>query len=245
MNLVLGAKVVWRLMTTKKDQWKRAQGMEYFGILNLQRIEHLHQEGKVSQAWRQCKVVSNIITGNLWWKPRNRKKIRLWEDKLLDYGPLEEWQNLLAIKHWDQQHNITFLFELVDWNMETSMWQGWKLEGLPPQFEEQKLILFTLFKGKAPFNHSQKDKRILMPAHGKYCVKKGYESFLQESPLPPISPLWNHIWHKDGLPKVKFFCCLLSHGKIITTENLTKRKIQGPSWCILCCNLEESIGNLL
>lgn len=44
-----------------------------------------------------------------------------------------------------------------------------------------------------------------------------------------------------GSPKNNFFIWLLLKGKILTTENLKRRGINGPSRCPNCCNAEETM----
>ena len=43
-----------------------------------------------------------------------------------------------------------------------------------------------------------------------------------------------------GCPKYKKNCWLFTHQKTLTTENLKKRGIEGPSHCILCKKAEET-----
>jgi hypothetical protein len=50
--------------------------------------------------------------------------------------------------------------------------------------------------------------------------------------------------NSDGLPKINIFCWIMVHGKLLTTENLQKREIQGPSRCALCRVEEEMIHHL-
>jgi hypothetical protein len=52
------------------------------------------------------------------------------------------------------------------------------------------------------------------------------------------------IWHSDGIPKVNHFCWLLAHWKFLTTNNLKKWGICGPSLCVLCRNAKESLQHL-
>lgn len=67
MNLALGAKIVWRLLTGLRDWWKHAMGMKYFGKLNIEIVEQLKWEGQGSSFWKPCTTVAYIITGNKRW----------------------------------------------------------------------------------------------------------------------------------------------------------------------------------
>ena len=46
------------------------------------------------------------------------------------------------------------------------------------------------------------------------------------------------------LPKIDILCWTLVHGKILTSENLEKRGIEGPFRCPLCCDNKETILHL-
>jgi len=52
------------------------------------------------------------------------------------------------------------------------------------------------------------------------------------------------MWKGDGMSKVKFFCWMLEHNKVLTYENLKKRGIDGPSKCPLYHMEEETISHL-
>ena len=71
MNLAMGDKIVWILVTGEMEWWKLALEMKYFGRMNLSQIENLNSEGKKSQIWRLCKEAPNLIIDNLRWQPGN------------------------------------------------------------------------------------------------------------------------------------------------------------------------------
>lgn len=52
------------------------------------------------------------------------------------------------------------------------------------------------------------------------------------------------VWKSKVLPKINFFIWTLLKGKILTTENLQKRGINGPSCCLNCYAAEASMHHL-
>ena len=56
---------------------------------------------------------------------------------------------------------------------------------------------------------------------------------------------WKKIWTLNLWPKVATFSWLIIKGRILTSENLQKRGIQGPSQCCLCSQAEETTNHLL
>ena len=97
MDMALGAKIIWRLVTGEREWWKLAMGMNYFGRMNLSRIENLNWEGKGSQMWQLCKATANRILDNLGRYLGNGKKIKILEDKIMGSDPLEEQQDLQTL----------------------------------------------------------------------------------------------------------------------------------------------------
>lgn len=77
-----------------------------------------------------------------------------------------------------------------------------------------------------------------------YKVNLGYEILARNETTSKDSSIWRTIWGKEAPPKINFFCWLLVHGKVLTQENLRKRKIQGPSKCALYGLNEETTEHL-
>ena len=50
---------------------------------------------------------------------------------------------------------------------------------------------------------------------------------------------WKIIWSSEAPPRVAFFVWTVALGKILTIDNLRKRKIRITDWCYMCkCNGE-------
>jgi hypothetical protein len=88
------------------------------------------------------------------------------------------------------------------------------------------------------------DKRGWGMKGGAYTIKLGYQYQLQQLPLPPKEPHWNAIWKSEAIPKVKVSSWVLCHKRILTTENLKKHGVEGPSRCVLCKKREETLTHL-
>lgn len=84
------------------------------------------------------------------------------------------------------------------------------------------------------------DELIWCPAdHGSYVPKQGYCALIAHRSPDQVHPWWHSIWKLRATPRSKlFFWCAL-HGIVPTGEQLTRRAIQGPSWCIFCKNASE------
>jgi hypothetical protein len=61
---------------------------------------------------------------------------------------------------------------------------------------------------------------------------------------PPNPVFWKGVWKIKSLPKVDMFVWTLSHGSILTRENLKKRGLAGPSNFPLCISSKETYDHL-
>ena len=56
---------------------------------------------------------------------------------------------------------------------------------------------------------------------------------------------WRLAWQSKVPPRVAFFSCLASLDKILTTDNLFKRRIIVLGWCYMCKRCGEVLDHLL
>eukprot|EP00253_Pinus_taeda_P028283 PITA_28283 len=76
---------------------------------------------------------------------------------------------------------------------------------------------------------------------GIYPSAEGYKSLQGKRISHHTSAFWKQIWEPLALPKINFFFWTLVHNKLLTGDNLTKRKFEGPHRCALCrCQLETA-----
>jgi hypothetical protein len=67
---------------------------------------------------------------------------------------------------------------------------------------------------------------------------------LEKESIPPKSLVWIKIWKFGGILKINRLYWDLSHGRILTVENLAIRGIHGPSRCGLFLVSVETITHL-
>ena len=78
---------------------------------------------------------------------------------------------------------------------------------------------------------------------GSFSIKEAYS--IRISRNAAIDDIWKKIWTVNLWPKVALFVWLVVRGRILTSDNLRKRGIHGPSQCFLCYQAEESMSHLL
>ena len=56
---------------------------------------------------------------------------------------------------------------------------------------------------------------------------------------------WKSIWQSRVPHKVAFFTWLVAQGKILTIDNLRRRRIWLLDWCFMCKKAGESVNHLM
>ena len=67
-----------------------------------------------------------------------------------------------------------------------------------------------------------------------HTLSKKAKGFWKTTQTIPHKKIWSKVWNFDCIPKFNFFFWLLVHNKILTSGNITKRVIEGPSRCVIC-----------
>ena len=75
MNKALGAKLIWSLVTGRKEWWKEVIRKKYIKRPRTKILNSLWT-GKGTSLWQLCKASINLIQSNYYWKPGNGKKLR-------------------------------------------------------------------------------------------------------------------------------------------------------------------------
>ena len=114
----------------------------------------------------------------------------------------------------------------------------------PPQNWEEKafdwfmgLVYSSTVRGFGPDKVCRKFAR-----NRGFEVRGYYSSFY---PPTAISFPWRMIWQLKIPPRVAFFSWSASLGKILTTDNLRKRRLIVLDWCYMCKRCRESVDHLL
>uniref|UniRef100_A0A2N9I908 Reverse transcriptase domain-containing protein n=1 Tax=Fagus sylvatica TaxID=28930 RepID=A0A2N9I908_FAGSY len=87
------------------------------------------------------------------------------------------------------------------------------------------------------------DVRFTSPSRSGYFEVKSYYKILSLN--TPLSFPWKSIWKVGVPPRVAFFVWTAAHGKILTMDNLRKRRICIVDWCCMCKHSGESPNHLL
>jgi hypothetical protein len=242
VNLSMGAKILWNLVSGKNDWWKQAIKKKYLLGDRLRCLDQINSLSRGSPVGKLLSASIPLIQKQLTWIPGNGRKILIKEDSIMGKQPLWTHMNLRPLIIWLDRQGKKCIADISSWNMETGDWIGWNLTNTPTNLQEAAKQLQNLLKGCAPIHINSKDKRGW--GNGNYTVKQGYAQLLSQTNCLPKDKIWKAIWTNDSPPKVNSFCWILAHGKLLTGENLMKRNMFGPYRCELCGKASDTSQHL-
>eukprot|EP00253_Pinus_taeda_P024057 PITA_24057 len=209
---------------------------------------------------------NNVIMGaKIWWKwlafPETLWA-KFWTAKYTSNLPLEErirmtetskgliiWGS--AIMHRELIQNHSF-WEVKDGSTARFWTDSW--QQLPCLANAQEIIsdspgvvqqsLAEELQKRQILKATEQDKlRWGYEEKGTYTTKEAYHIIIKDQLTK--DKLWEKIWSPPIWPKISTFLWLLSHNRILTWDNLRKRKFEGPSICLNCKMEEETAVHLM
>ena len=145
-----------------------------------------------------------------------------------------------------QHKNLLTLWDISTWSDDVKkIWDNWDLGELPKNLEGEANTLRKLLQGKTPLKAVSKDKRGWGSTSGSYSAAEGYKSIQEIPNIPQDLDQWKFVWSNASIPTIDYFYWTLAHKSILTSDNLRRRGIEGPSRCPLCVSDEENTDHLL
>ena len=79
---------------------------------------------------------------------------------------------------------------------------------------------------------------------GNFNIKE-VASLVRGDQNSQVGNKWTRLWNLGLWPKITLFLWLLLKGRILTWDNLKRRGLTGPSRCVMCNEVEETMDHLL
>jgi hypothetical protein len=120
MNKALREKIIWRLISRKKESWKSSLSQKYFLGPYMRFLDNITHFMACSQIWHLLKASPPLLSKNLSWSPGNRStqknfNIALWDNIIVT------WVSLLTP---DQEIGLTISFSMCKVYSLDSSFQG-------------------------------------------------------------------------------------------------------------------------
>eukprot|EP00253_Pinus_taeda_P020461 PITA_20461 len=184
----------------------------------------------------------DLIQKHSFWEVKDGGTARFWTDS---------WQQLPSLAHTIQdipEHNIHSQ-ETVNqfWkdNPESDHRTWREAQEIIPNSPAavQRSLANELQKRRILKENNQDKLRWGYEEKGTYTTKEAYLITLKDQLTK--DKLWEKIWNPPIWPKISTFLWLLSHNRVLTWDNLRKRKFEGPSICLNCKKEEETVVHLM
>ena len=129
MNKAMGTKMIWRLISGRRDWWKEVIRKKYIRRPRSKMMDSAWT-GKGTTLWQLCKASINIIKEQCYWIPGNGQRINIWTSRILGQPPISSLPGLAPLAEWASGQGIQTIYDLSLWDT-TGQWRGWK-ELTPP-----------------------------------------------------------------------------------------------------------------
>ena len=237
-NKALLGKWLWRYAVESGALWRQVVDSKYgsqWGGWCSNWVSEPHGVG----LWKGIRVGWDSFVRHTSFEVGDGSRIKFWHDSWCGDQPLKvQFPELFhlarapeasvadhlcfigSIRHWD----IAFSRQVHDWELET-------------------VASFMELLYSCSIRQGHLDSLCWRPSSQKIFQVSSYYSVL----LNPshISFPWRSVWKAKVPSRVAFFSWTATLGRILTIDNLRKRKVLIIDWCCMCKSSGESVNHLL
>jgi len=122
-NLMLGAKILWRLVIGKQEWWKKVLVNKYLEGDRLRCPDSSPPCQPSCPIWKLLKASLPLFQRKATWILGIGHQISIWRDNIMGNLPLQEEEGMQPPISWCSEHGINTLFDLSKWHSHGS-WDG-------------------------------------------------------------------------------------------------------------------------
>jgi hypothetical protein len=221
MNQAMLAKTSWRIIQNDTGLWCKVLKDKYLKQRSL--LDNNYKcPARTSSTWRSFVHGAKLIRKGILWRIGNGNNINFWNDRWVGDSAL--------INQIDNTARLDLQLKVCDaWTF-----NGWNLAFLSRHFSSETLHQIT----KIPVNFGQRGNDKIIwgeTSNGHFSVKSAYLLLMQED-IPPRYD-WKIIWKLPVPAKLKTFCWLVSHHKLLTNMERVKRRLTSDPLCSICLSV--------
>jgi hypothetical protein len=237
-NEALLGKWLWRFGVEREALWRQVVMVKY-GALEGGWASKMPTGTYGVGLWKFIRSGWNKFSRMLKYEVGDGTRIRFWDDVWCIDSPLKsaypELYRIARAKDAFVADNFQCRGNSIHWEVTFSrLAQDWELESFSSFLE----LLYS-FTGIG----SGEDKVCWKPSQSKYFQVKSYYKSLTTNGKDCFP--WKSIWKAKVPPRVAFFSWTAALGRILTAENLRRRRVIIISWCCMCKVDGESVDHLL
>ncbi|KAG2688943.1 hypothetical protein I3760_09G116800 [Carya illinoinensis] len=237
-NRALLGKWLWRFAQEHDSLWKQVVVNKYGGLWGEWCTREVRRAYGVG-LWKHIRRGWGVFNHHVKLCVGTGSRIKFWRDVWCASRALKDLYPSLFQLARDKDVLVEEVMELEGgqflWNINFSRAaQDWELS----TFAEFYSLIYSIRP-----NSQQED--VLwwsLSGKGNFSVRSFYKALTH---VPPSTCPWRKIWRNKVPPKVSFFVWTASQGKILTTDNLRKRRIIIADWYCMCRSEGESVDHLL
>lgn len=115
MNLALGAKIVWRLITGGSAWWKSVLEAKYLSSSKHKLLEANIPNRDSSNIWKLCKKIIPLMTQHISKVPGKGSSINISKDRILGQSPIGSKAEAIPAINWLNNRGIWNLAQITKW----------------------------------------------------------------------------------------------------------------------------------
>ncbi|KAG6729257.1 hypothetical protein I3842_01G018300 [Carya illinoinensis] len=237
-NWVLLGKWLWRYHKEPDALWKMVIESKYGSLWGGWCTNEVRGAYGVG-LWKYIRGGWEVFSRHTNFRLGDGTKIKFWHDTWCGNSALKDQFSALFRVARDKEVSVAEVMgmvgEQIQWNINFS-WAAhdWELNSFAAFYS----LLYSLKR-----SNQHADLLWWKPtSKGCFSVRSFFTSLSQGS---PIQFPWKKIWRHKAPPQAAFFVWNASLGKILTTDNLRKRRVIIVDWCCMCKKGGESVDHLL
>jgi hypothetical protein len=236
-NQSLLGKWLWRYGKERDAFWRQVVEVKYGSLWGGWCSKHCRGAYGVG-LWKGIRRGWDQFTHFISFSVGNGARVKFWSDVWVGdstlKGAFPDLFSIAADKEAAVADYLRIQNDHIHWEVmfERNL-QDWEIESLTS-------FLDRIYS--ASLNDSGIDQMCWQRDGQRGFTVKSYYSCLNAS--PPIQFPWKEIWKAKAPPRVAFFYWTAVWGKILSNDNLRKRRVVLVDWCCLCKKNGESSDHL-
>eukprot|EP00253_Pinus_taeda_P012579 PITA_12579 len=150
LNLALGAKIIWRLISGAIAWWKTALEAKYLSSSRHQLLDTNIPNRESTKIWKLCKKAIPFMTQNISKVPGEGSSIKISTDRILGQTPIGSNAEVTPAISWLTDNGIWSLAQISQWESHSQAWADWKFPSYPRELEPSIATLKNHLHSKAP-----------------------------------------------------------------------------------------------